>query len=338
MLRDRISLAASYLRRSARTDAYPAVVGIEPTNNCNLDCVMCPRQEMTRQIGDMNTELFERIIDDLKGKTEFVWLQDYGEPFLASNIFDLIQAAKARGLRTGISSNGTVMTDKIIRNTLDSGLDYLIFAFDGATKHTYEKIRVGADFDRVTQNIHRFLDFKKRTRSKIYIVIQCICMEQTRDEIHQFIKTWRIEGVDGIRIRQLTYSGREGQFRNDPGRRPCYWLWSNPHIKQDGTVVPCCQDVNGKLALGNIKNASLGELWNGKKMQQLRQMHIEGQQGEIPLCKECNMYQPKAALVFGSAFLPYFTVNKWVPKVETLLSLRRYSPPRAQPDRVPQVT
>jgi len=337
MIASRLGLAARYLLKRAQTASYPAVVGIEPTNNCNLDCVFCPRQEMTRQIGDMNQELFERIADDLAGKAEFIWLQDYGEPFLNKNIFNLIRIANDRGLRTGISTNGTVMTDRVVDGIFESGLDYIIFAFDGATKETYEKVRLGANFDHVSANIRRFLRRKNELGARIFTVVQCICMEQTRAEIKAFVRLWRVRGVNGIRIRQLTYSGTTespgrhgsngdavGRFRNDPGRRPCYWLWSNPHIKQDGTVVPCCQDVNGDLAIGNVKDESLGSIWNGEKMQRLRQMHIDGRQAEIPLCKSCNMYQPSAPLVFGSAFLPYFAVNKLVPKVETLISFRRY--------------
>jgi radical SAM protein with 4Fe4S-binding SPASM domain len=334
----KLRLATDYLLgRAPRAGAYPPVVGIEPTNNCNLDCVFCPRQEMTRQVGDMNTELFERIVDDLRGRVEFIWLQDYGEPFLNRNIFQMIRAARARGLRTGVSTNATVMTDRVISGILDSGLDYIIFAFDGATRETYEKVRLGANFDQVTRNIRRFLERKNETKAPIYVCVQCICMQQTRAEIRRFIRAWRVRGVNGVRIRQLTYSGNDegggkhgsngdgrGRFRNDPGRRPCYWLWSNPHIKQDGTVVPCCQDVNGVLAIGNVREQSLGEIWNGEKMQRLRRLHLEGRQAEIPLCRGCNMYQPAGPFVFGSAFLPAYTVNRLVPTIETLLSIHRY--------------
>lgn len=332
MVRDRIKLAFDFLgTRPACGAAYPSVVGIESTNKCNLDCVMCPRQEMTRPVGHMDLALFQRIIDDLAQKTEFVWLQDYGEPFLNPRIFEMIRYARQKGLRTGISTNGTVMNERIIDGILDAGLDYLIFAFDGVTRETYEKIRVGARFDKVTANIRRFLQRKKETRSGIYTVLQCICMAQTESEIGTFLRTWRSPGVNAIRIRQLTYSGNEGKFRNEPGRKPCYWLWANPHIKQDGTVVPCCQDYDGQLALGNIADGPLSAIWNNERMRDIRQTHIQGRAGEIPLCKNCNMYQPAPYLVLASAFVPYFLVNKLVPRVETWLSLRRYKVKAPEP-------
>src|SRR3989344_6910752 len=110
----RFKLALAYLRQDPLTAEFPPVVGIESTNNCNLDCVMCPRQEMIRPVEDMRVPLFEQTVDQLAGKTEFIWLQDYGEPFLNKNIFAMIRYARAKGLKVGISTNGTVLTEKII--------------------------------------------------------------------------------------------------------------------------------------------------------------------------------------------------------------------------------
>ncbi len=323
MIGHRLKLTRDYLLRKTEISAYPSVLGIETTGRCNLDCIMCPRREMTRQTGDMDISLFERIIDDISGRVEFVWLQDYGEPLLNKNIFRMIEYAKKRGLSTGISTNATALTGEAAENILASGLDYIIFAFDGATRETYEKIRKGADYTVVKQNINRFIGKKMKYNARIFTVIQCIYMEETEKEINDFIRTWNIKGVDGTRIRQLTYSGNRGKFKNTLHGRPCYWLWSDPHIKWDGTVVPCCQDVNAVYPLGSITNESLSALWNSEGMVRLREKHISGKQNEIPLCKDCNMYQPGLPLIIGSSFFRYITVNKLVPRIETILSKKR---------------
>lgn len=328
MIIERIKLAKDYLFKNKNTGlSYPSVIGIETTSRCNIDCIMCPRQEMTRQTGDMNIRLFEKIINDIKGKVEFVWLQDYGEPFLNKNIFRMIAYAKRHGLRTGISTNATVLNDNIIRNILNSGLDYIIFAFDGATKETYEKIRKGANFEQVMRNIKEFIAKKVENKIKLFTAIQCIYMDDTENEINDFIRIWNVKGIDGIRIRQITYSGNRNKFKNSLNGRPCYWLWCDPHIKWDGTVVPCCQDVNAVYPLGNIKENSLGELWNSEEMIRLRGRHISGKYYEIPLCKNCNMYQPSLPLIIGSSIFSYFTVSKFVPRLETFLSTTRYYAP-----------
>lgn len=318
-----LKLAFAYLAKKPKLKMYPRIVGIESTNNCNLDCIMCPRQEMTRKVFDIELGLFKKIIEDIKGKSEFIWLQDYGEPFLNKNIFKMIAIAKSAGLKVGISTNGTVLTDAIIDGILSSGLDYLIFAIDGATKETYEKIRVGANYEKVHENVLRFLRKRQQSASQIFTVVQCIYMKETKNQIQQFKEMWNLPGVNAVRIRQLTYSGT-GEFKNTPSRKPCYWLWSNPHIKNDGTVVPCCQDVNATLPLGNIQENSLDEIWNSPAMQDLRKKHLSGNAHEIDLCRNCNMYQPSLPLVLASAPFDSMSVNRWVPRLESLLSKIRY--------------
>ena len=157
------------------------------------------------------------------------------------------------------------------------------------------------------------------------IALQLIYMEETENEVRGFLDLWNVKGVNGVRIRQVTFSCNYGKFKNRLDNRPCYWLWSDPHINSDGTVVPCCQDVNGAWPLGNISEKPLGEIWNCDDMIRLRQTHIDGGFRDIPLCKECNMYQPSIPFVIAGAFFNYFTINRLVPMVETQIALRRFS-------------
>ena len=320
----RLKLAADYLFKNSRTVSYPSHIGIETTNNCNLDCIMCPRHDMIRPVQDMNMQLFRKVIDDIKGEVEMVWLQHYGEPFLDKKIFEKIEYAKKNGLQTGISSNGTALSPGVIENIFESGHDYIIFAFDGASKETYEKIRLGANFEHVTSNIKKFLEIKDKKKSNTFTVLQLICMSETEDEIQDFISQWDIDGVDGVRIRQVTHSGDQGKFNNRSKKQPCYWLWSDPHVQADGTVVPCCQDVNAVYPIGNINKQSLGEIWNSEKMIKLREKHIDGNLEDLSLCQNCNMYQPHPALVVGNSILDYTQASRLVPQAETIISKLRY--------------
>jgi len=322
MLKNRLSLLKGYLFKNTEPGLWPSVIGIEITNRCNLDCLMCPRQNMTRSIGDMDMTLFKKIIDEISDKVEYVWLQAYGEPLLHKEVFGMIRYAKGRDLNVGLSTNATVIGSDMSDKLLESGLDYIILAFDGACKATYEKVRKGADYDSVIKNIDLFLRKKNERRSKMFAVVQCIYMRETEKEIKRFLNMWRKKGVNGIRIRQVTYSG-EGKYKN-LSKRACYWLWHDPYITWDGTLIPCCQDVNAVYPLGNVSAAPIIKLWNSRKMQELRQIHIEGGGYKTGLCKGCNMYQPGKLLVIGSSFFSASAVNKLVPVVESFISRLRY--------------
>jgi len=332
MFANNMKLLCSYLLGQPVRNSFPRSIGIEITNRCNLDCVMCPRRQMKRLVGDMSFTLFKKIIDEIKGKIKFIWLQNYGEPFLHPDIFHMIQYAKESGLMVGVSTNATLIKSNVAKEIFNSKLDYIIFAVDGATKETYEKIRKGADYDEVVGNIRVFLGEKRKKRSPIFVVMQCIYMKDTAGEVKDFIKMWDVEGINGIRIRQITHTG-QGHYKNFL-KKPCYWLWYSGHINWDGTVIPCCQDVNAIYPLGNILSDSLCKLWNSDEMNDLRQAHIKGAFKTISLCANCNMYQPSNILVFGSSFFSISLLNHLIPIVESYISKTRY---RLIPDKCNRV-
>ena len=61
-----------------------------------------------------------------------------GEPLLNPKIYEYISYAKRGILETIINTNATNLT-KQIQKLIDSGLDLMIYSFDGGTKKTYEK-------------------------------------------------------------------------------------------------------------------------------------------------------------------------------------------------------
>ena len=54
----------------------------------------------------------------------------------------------------------------------------------------------------------------------------------------------------------------------------------------DGTVIPCCVDYNATLALGNVRNKTIPNLWKNDEIVRLREQHLNG---EFPdTCANCN--------------------------------------------------
>lgn len=323
-------LLENYLFKKEKMACFPRRLVIETTAKCNLRCKMClGATDLTRPRKDMSLKTFANIIKQIKGKVEFVSLQGYGEPLLNPQIFEMVKICQEADIKTGISTNATVLDTNASIRLINSGLNHLTFAFDGASKKTYENIRRGAKYEKVIKNIKNFLKVKQKLKSNIFVVIQCIFMKETAGEIQKFKKMWQLTGIDALRIRQITqgisnYDQKtQEKLRNSPGQ-PCYWLWVEPTIFWDGTLVPCCQDVNARMKLGNINQENLLKLWNSSRMQKMRSMHARGKRKKINICRDCNMYQPSLPLAIGSSFFDTFTLNKLVPKIESFISRLRY--------------
>lgn len=325
-LTDRVAAARGYVANTMRGPRRPYRLVLEITNACNLECTFCARTtEMRRPVVHMKPETFENLIRDNIPGLETVGLNGLGEPFCHPHLFRMIRFARDHGVGVAISTNCTLLDEKRARALLETGIEHVTLAIDGITPETYESVRVGAKFQPVVENARRFIALKHEMRAKTYVVVQCIAMTETREHLRDVRNFWADAGPDAIRIRQLTHTGNKREdavYLNGQGR--CYWLWAEPMILSNGTVVPCCQDVDGKLPLGNIHETPLRDILAGPRAVNLRRMHVEGRRQDIPLCKGCNMYQPSPVLAAGASLFDTNTVNRWVPFIESQISRWRY--------------
>ncbi len=102
------------------------------TQECNLRCRHCYAQSATESDGEeLSTEQGREMIDDLAGWGVPVILFSGGEPLLRADIFDLIAHAKRAGLRTVLSTNGTLISDEVAERLRDAGADYCGVSLDG---------------------------------------------------------------------------------------------------------------------------------------------------------------------------------------------------------------
>ena len=66
----------------------------------------------------------------------------------------------------------------------------------------------------------------------------------------------------------------------------CEFPWTSTTVMAEGNVVPCTQISNNEIVLGNVKENSLKNIWNGEKYNELRKMHITGNFPKGHKCSE----------------------------------------------------
>jgi radical SAM protein with 4Fe4S-binding SPASM domain len=328
--RNRIGLLRSYLRKQARVPGGPLTLAIESTAKCNLFCPMCPRETIYFPPKDMELSLFRKIIDEAKDFLEFAVPYGSGEPLLNPEIYDMISYCKKLGVPTGISTNATVLTETACRKLIGAGLDYIIFAFDGATPETFEKYRKGANFEKVRQNILTFLRVKKEMRSRIFCIIQVVKLKDNIHEIPDLVRMWCVDGINEVRIKKDEVHNKGSAIPGDhdsrpPLRHPCYLLWRGPmYVHYDGTMFPCCY-IYPNEPIGNIRKETLSEIWNSANMMRLREAHIRGDLSRYKPCQNCSAARPRLAVTTASFLINTHTVRKAIPFFERLAQMRNIS-------------
>lgn len=272
------------LFRLRREGGYRLVsANFEVTNACNLSCTICPvNQGMRRPRARQSLATFVRFLDANPG-LEFVLLFQWGEPLLVRELPQMIQAATERGVRTMITTNGTLLTEEWSRKLLDAGLARLTLSVDGDPE-THRRIR-GVELEPLRQNLLRLKRLRDERGSPMGVDVSMVVNRLTEASWGEVQSTW--EGV-ADRIQAIP------QFMVKARRHPC----REPNrgslvVLADGRVTVCCADPEGEAVVGHIDDAPLQEILNNGKMRAFRRAHFRRTFPSI--CRDCGEYDTSVA-------------------------------------------
>jgi len=296
LIRDIYDFAYFRMLIKPKSQRIPRCIVVETYNVCNLRCIMCPYPVMTRPKTQMAFTLFQKVVENsLEVGITTMYLHNYGEPLLDSLLFDRIEFAKSKGMFVGFTSNATLLTSEKQRQIVESGLDEICFSVDGVTKEVYERIRVGAQFEKVIASINELIAYKKRKGSKNpFIRISCVVQKDNYQQLaKQSKELYRIfRTADSVKFEVADSRRNESTLpvkkRGSASRvYPCAEIWRCLIVLSSGNVVPCCRDYDGVLTLGSLNEQSIEEIWNSENFTKIRQLHLNREGDKIELCKDC---------------------------------------------------
>jgi MoaA/NifB/PqqE/SkfB family radical SAM enzyme len=280
------------------TGKFPVFLLIEPTNACNLDCSFCPRKTSNREVGYMDFELYKKIIDECVrfGKRMMIGLQKDGEPLLHPSILKMIKYAKNNSAAhvVHLATNALALGEEMSAGILDSGLDDLLISIDAVSDETYKKVKGKNELRRVEENVCRFLQLKKKIKSrKPFVRVKFISMADNALEAGTFRRKWK--GLaDWVEVTGLFQWGGAGNidacFKKYPPRYPCSFPWYWPAINWNGDVSICCYDFNCDGVMGNIHDDSIFNIWGNPEFRRVRFAHLNKQHDRISLCARCKLW------------------------------------------------
>lgn len=92
------TLFKTILENKEKLPKFPFIVDIEVTNHCNLNCLFCGQQAMTRPKGFMSKEIFEKVVDECAKYSTPIRIIRWGEPFLHKEIIEFCKYIKSKNL------------------------------------------------------------------------------------------------------------------------------------------------------------------------------------------------------------------------------------------------
>ena len=267
---------------------------IEITNVCNLKCVFCPDSKRAKRF--MSVEEFESVVSKISNYTKLVYLHVKGEPLLHPNLDTIISILEKYNLKTNITTNGTLINEKIEILKHSKAIRQLNISIHSFTQNkAFSNDYLSNIFKSVEQldNIiisYRLWNLNSLQENDIneYLIKEL--------ETYYNIKSLKqiLKDNKSFKLKDNIYINQDIEFAwPDANQKPiiekgrCLALKDQIAILVDGTVVPCCLDNNGDIPLGNIFNENIEEILN-KPLSLLIKENFKKNIITCDLCKSCG--------------------------------------------------
>ena len=289
---------ASYLLGRETVPAWPTVVKIDISPLCNLRCTVCvharptaddPSPPRFNRSQMMSLDAYQRIIDEIAGRSTAVSLYYLGDPLMHPQLDEMCARAMSAGLNSHVSTNFSFrLPDERMLSLVTSGLTHLTVCVDGLTQEAYARTRVGGNIELVLSNLKRLVALRD-SLGRVYprVEVQYIKFQHNVEQLSAALELFERLGIDQVTdfwgsLRTTQEARPERYTRLGPkpaGARPlCFWPHFSMVIKWNGDVIPCCtyrhhaQYAPGEdpRAVGNVFRSSVYDVWNSAEYRALR--------------------------------------------------------------------
>ena len=266
-------------------------VYLEISNLCNLRCSFCPGT--TRTPKAMTPEELALLLPKLRPFTDYLYFHLMGEPLLHPHLETFLNMAHGAGFRVILTTNGTLLPRQQEMLLSAPGLHKLNISL-----HAFEANDLAMPFSEYLRGCFAFGQAAQGKKIIAYRLWnqggQDARNTEILDTMKQFFPEEWVEERKGTRIGNRVYLEYGDKFDWPDLAAPegddrvfCYGLRDQIGVLADGTVVPCCLDHEGDIALGNLFTQSLEEILETPRAQAIYSGFTRSKAAE-ELCRKCG--------------------------------------------------
>lgn len=268
---------------------------VEITNCCNMHCSFCIQNSRKQHF--MSCEEFTHIIKEIKSYTEMIYMHVLGEPLLHPEIFHLMQIAHEHGLYVQLTTNGTLLEERLDGLCQATNLRQINISVHSFSQ--YDVSEQAAYLNKIAQAAHALSDAGKYVSLRLWNMHEDKPSDETLTAIKHFeqlfnIQIYQTQRRQSVKLMKQVFlqfdevfewPDLSNPFVSDTGR--CLGWKHMCGILCDGRVVPCCLDSKGTEVLGNIFQESFSNILCNKSNLAILD-DLKSGKIKCELCKHCS--------------------------------------------------
>ena len=275
---------------------YPPYLLIEPVSTCNLKCPFCFQTDKTftkkPYMGVMDFELFKKLADEADTiGVGAITLASRGEPTLHKRFSEMLEylGKKENIFEIKINTNATFLNEKICHSILKNNITQIVISADHYQKEEYERLRKNSNYEKIIKNVDNLFEIRKKYYPNSSTEIRVSGIDADKNLNRDKFRNFWIKRSDHVTAsfpleRWNTYKNKPHKDINDP----CENLWDRMYVWFDGKVNPCDADYKSFLSFGDLNKDSIKNIWNDKKIEKLREEHLNNERCKTSPCDRCG--------------------------------------------------
>ncbi len=319
----------------------PSLLSWNITRQCNLTCSHCYRDARdTPDPGELTTEQGLRLIDEIAAVGFRVLILSGGEPLMRADLYDFISAARARGVRPVLGTNGTLIDTQAARRLREAGLARAGVSLDSTDPDYHNRLRGSP-----TAWQDAMAGMRVCKEAGLPFQVNTTVTQQNQDQLLQITDLASEIGAVGHHVFFLVPTGRGRQMADDmvEAERCERLIEALLERQQQGDIeikptcapqfvriaerlgVPirfrmgclagrtyCVIIPNGEvqpcpylpMSVGNVREQSFSDIWSEAKLfKSLREDPLQGACGRCRWSKRCFGCRARAYWASGGNYL-----------------------------------
>lgn len=209
---------------------------IEPTTRCNYTCGFCAGRYMEQS--DLPLQRFVAALDAYPG-LQHIELQGEGEPLLHPQFLEMLELARARGIKVSFITNGSLLSEAAIERILDLAPEKIAVSMESADPRLFQEIR-GGKLEKVIRGLETLMARRRmRGQERPAVGLAITVMKRTRNELPAIRQLYERLGLDGgITVQSLQNMDAYSQHYGEDLRSELLSSSEKAELLQQAKAVP----------------------------------------------------------------------------------------------------